>query len=70
MKSKYIITILGTMLFVSVVIGIILFEVCNDLVATANGYESDRNVCRMEKEELIDNYEKLEKKYNEISEGK
>lgn len=70
MKSKYIITILGTMLFVSVVIGIILFELCNDLVATANGYESDRNVCRMEKEELIDNYEKLEKKYNEISEGK
>lgn len=70
MKDKYIITTLGTMLFVSVVIGIILFEICNDLVATANGYKSDRNVCRMEKEELIDNYEKLEKKYNEISERK
>ena len=70
MKSKYIIATLGTMLFITIVIGIILFELCNDLVATANGYKSDRNVCRMEKEELIDNYEKLEKKYNEISEGK
>lgn len=70
MKEKYIITTLGTMLFVSIVIGFILFEMCNDLKATANGYESDRNICRMEKEELIDNYEKLEKRYNEISEGK
>lgn len=54
MKSKYIITILGTMLFISVVIGIILFEVCNDLVATANGYESDRNICRRELKEVKD----------------
>jgi hypothetical protein len=51
MKDKYIITILGTMLFISVVIGIILFELCNDLVATANGYESDRNICRRELKE-------------------
>ena len=62
MKDKYIITILGAMLFVSVVIGIILFELCNDLRATANGYESDRDICRMEKEELIDSYIKLEEK--------
>ena len=60
MKSKYIITILGAMLFVSVVIGIILFEVCNDLVATANGYESDRDICRRELKEVK----------NEISERK
>lgn len=70
MKDKYIIAILGTMLFISVVIGIILFGLCNDLRATANGYKSDRDICRRESEELIDNYEKLEKKYNEISEGK
>ena len=70
MKDKYIITTLGATLFISVVIGITLFELCNDLRATANGYESDRNICRRKYEELIDNYEKLEKKYNEISEGK
>lgn len=54
MKDKYIITILGTMLFISVVIGIILFELCNDLVATANGYESDRDICRRELKEVKD----------------
>ena len=62
MKDKYIITTLGAMLFVSIVIGFILFEMCNDLKATANGYESDRNICRMEKEEIINNYEMLEEK--------
>lgn len=61
-KDKYIITILGALLFVSVVIGFILFALCNDLRATANGYESDRNICRMEKEEIIDNFKKLEEK--------
>lgn len=42
------------MLFISVVIGIILFELCNDLVATANGYESDRDICRRELKEVKD----------------
>ena len=59
MKDKYIITTLGAMLFVSVVIGFILFELCNDLRATANGYESDRDICRREYEELIENYERV-----------
>lgn len=62
MKEKYITIILGIMFFISSVIGFILFEICNDLRATANGYESDRNVCRMEKEEIIDNFKKLEEK--------
>lgn len=61
MKDKYIIAILGALLFVSVVIGIILFELCNDLRATANGYESDRNICRRDYEEITNNYEKLQK---------
>lgn len=61
MKDKYIITILGTMLFISAVIGIILFELCNDLRATANGYKSDRDICRRDYEEVINNYEKLQK---------
>lgn len=54
MKDKYLITTLGAMLFISVVIGIILFELCNDLVATANGYKSDRNICRRELKEVKD----------------
>lgn len=62
MKNKYIITTLGTMLFISIVIGIILFELCNDLRATANGYKSDRNVCRMEKQEMEEEYHELEKR--------
>lgn len=61
MKDKYIITTLGTMLFVSVVIGFILFELCNDLRATANGYKSDRDICRRDYEEITNNYEKLQK---------
>lgn len=61
MKDKYIITTLGAMLFISVVIVIILFELCNDLVATANGYKSDRNICRRDYEEITNNYEKLQK---------
>ena len=61
MKDKYIIATLGAMLFVSVVIGFILFELCNDLRATANGYESDRDICRRDYEEITNNYEKLQK---------
>ena len=61
MKDKYIITTLGAMLFISLVIGIILFELCNDLRATANGYKSDRNICRRDYEEITNNYEKLQK---------
>ena len=61
MKNKYIITTLGAMLFVSVVIGFILFELCNDLTATANGYKSDRDICRRDYEEITNNYEKLQK---------
>lgn len=61
MKDKYIITTLGTMLFISVVMGFILFELCNDLRATANGYKSDRDICRMDHKELIKNYYELEK---------
>ncbi len=62
MKDKYIITTLGAMLFISLVIGFILFELCNDLRATANGYKSDRDICRRDYEEIINNYERLEEK--------
>ena len=61
MKDKYIIITLGAMLFISLVIGIILFELCNDLRATTNGYKSDRDICRRDYEEITNNYEKLQK---------
>lgn len=55
------ITILGILLFISIFLGFILFEITNDLTATANGYKSDRDICRRELEELTDEYDKLEK---------
>lgn len=60
MKDKYILTIttLCILLFICFVLGFIMFEMTNDLRATANGYESDRNICRREYEELQQSYEK------------
>ena len=61
MKDKYIltITVLCVLLFLSIFFGYLLFEVSNDLTATANGYKSDRDICRREYEELIENYERV-----------
>ena len=60
MKDRYVltITVLCILLFLSLYFGYLLFEVSNDLTATANGYESDRNICRREYEELQQSYEK------------
>lgn len=64
MKDRYVLTIitLCILLFICFVLGFILFEITNDLRATANGYESDRNVCRMEKKEIEEEYHELEKR--------
>jgi hypothetical protein len=69
MKDRYVltITVLCILLFLSLFFGYLLFEISNDLKATANGYESDRNICRREYEELVENYEKLEAMYNETN---
>jgi hypothetical protein len=66
MKDRYvlIITTLCILLFICFVLGFILIEITNDLRATANGYESDRNICRREYEELVENYKELEKQCN------
>lgn len=61
------ITVLCILLFICFALGFILFEITNDLRATANGYESDRNICRREYDELLENYEKLEAIYNETN---
>lgn len=69
MKDRYvlIITTLCILLFICFVLGFILIGMTNDLRATANGYESDRNICRREYEELTESYEKLEAMYNETN---
>ena len=61
MKDRYIltITVLCILLFLSLFFGYLLFEISNDLKATANGYESDRNICRREYEKLKNSYEKV-----------
>ena len=65
-NDKYIITIviLGLMLITSLVLGILLIRITDDLKATANGYESDRNICRREYEELVSEYKILEQELN------
>lgn len=50
--------------FVVIVLFIIVFSlsinVINDLRATANGYESDRNLCRSQLDSLTQDYERLQ----------
>ena len=35
-------------------------DIIDDLRATANGYESDRNLCRSQLDSLIQDYERLQ----------
>lgn len=35
-------------------------DIINDLKATANGYESDRNLCRSQLDSLTQDYERLQ----------
>ena len=35
-------------------------DLINDLKATANGYESDRNLCRSQLDSLMQDYERLQ----------
>ena len=64
MKDKNIIALVGiiTYIVITSIIIILFLNVIRDLKATVNGYKSDRNICRMEKEEIIDNFKKLEEK--------
>ena len=66
MKDKYLVTIttLSVLLIISVVTIILAVSVINDLKLTSGMYKNSKEVCRMEYEELIDNYEKLEKECN------
>lgn len=35
-------------------------DIINDLKATANGYESDRNLCKAQLDSLMNDYERLQ----------
>lgn len=59
-KNLYIITTLSVLLVISAITIILAVNVINDLKATANGYKSDRDICRMDHKELIKNYYELE----------
>lgn len=62
MKNKYIIILLSLLLILSISIIILLKNIIDDKTLLINGYKSDRNVCRMEKEEIEEEYYELEKR--------
>lgn len=51
-KKEIAIAIFVVVSVISIFLNILAVSVINDLTLTANGYDSDRNVCRMEMEEL------------------
>lgn len=64
MKDKYIITItiLSVLLIISFSLNIIAKNIIDDKTLMINGFKSDRNVCRMEKKEIEEEYHELEKR--------
>lgn len=62
MKDKYVIILLGLLLILSISIIIILKNIIDDKTLLINGYKSDRNVCRMQKQEIKEEYYELEKR--------
>lgn len=62
MKSKYIIILLSLLLILSISIIILLKNIIDDKTLLINGYKSDRNVCRIQKQEIEEEYYELEKR--------
>lgn len=61
MKNKIII-LLSLLLILSISIIIILKNIIDDKTLMINGFKSDRNVCRMQKQEMEEEYYELEKR--------
>jgi len=59
MKIKYITAII-TLSILLTIVSILLFTLTSDLRDTANMYKNSRNTCRMELEELTEEYKSLE----------
>lgn len=53
-KLKISLVIVICVAVISILLNILAIDIINDLTLTANGYKSDRNVCRMEIEEMIE----------------
>ena len=66
-KKTTAIIILSTLLFINIVLIIIGKSVIDDLVLTANGYKSDKNVCNIQKQEVIEECKELEEHLNEAN---
>jgi hypothetical protein len=62
MKDKYVIILLGLLLILSISIIIILKNIIDDKTLIINGFKSDRNVCRMQKQEIEEECYELEKR--------
>ena len=62
MKSKYIIVLLSLLLMLNISIIILLKNIIDDKTLIINGFKSDRNVCRMQKQEMEEEYHELEKR--------
>ena len=58
---KYIVAII-TLSILLTIVSILLFTLTSDLRDTANMYKNSKEVCRMELEELKQEYEMLEKR--------
>lgn len=61
MKDKIII-LLSLLLILSISIIILLKNIIDDKTLLINGYKSDRNVCRMQKQEIEEEYHEIEKR--------
>lgn len=61
-KDKYIIVLLSLLLILSISIIILLKNIIDDKTLLINGFKSDRNVCRMQKQEIEEEYYELEKR--------
>lgn len=59
-KLKMTIALLATICFIQLIIAFINKGVIDDLVATTNGYKSDKNICKMQLEEFKRDYEILQ----------
>lgn len=55
--STYILT---TIAFIETLLIILGVSIIDDLKATAKGYESDRNVCKLELDSITNDYERIQ----------
>ena len=60
--SIYILTAIAFIEALLIILGV---SIINDLKATANGYRSDRNICKLELDSITNDYERIQKELEE-----